>query len=342
MRGREVGRSAYGQAGLNRAEAEGLLRDFLAGDRRACARLITLAEEGDGAFPALYDRIFRKVGAAARTGVTGPPGSGKSTLVDRLIEQARKRGRTVGVVAVDPTSPFTGGALLGDRIRMKAAVHDEGVFVRSMATRGSLGGLSRAAVEACDVLDAFGCAEVLVETVGVGQAEHDVVSATDTVLVVLQPGSGDGVQALKAGLMEIADLFAVNKADLPGADALAADLASALELAAPRRAWRPPVLRVSAASGAGVGELFEAIERHRAFLRGEEALGETRRRKRIEHLRRVAEEGMRAMIFEEKGYGRAIAKALDGGGSGPYEVVGAFLGRLRSSLPEAETERGSR
>ncbi|MGH7149767.1 MAG: methylmalonyl Co-A mutase-associated GTPase MeaB, partial [Planctomycetota bacterium] len=311
-----MGRIADGKAGLNPAEAEGLLRDFLAGDRRACARLITLAEEGEEAFPALYDRIFARVGTAARTGITGPPGSGKSTLVDRFIEQARARGRRVGVVAVDPTSPFTGGALLGDRIRMTAAVHDEGVFVRSMATRGSLGGLSRAAVEACDVLDAFGCAEVFVETVGVGQAEHDVVSATDTVLVVLQPGAGDGVQALKAGLMEIADLFAVNKADLAGADALAADLASALELAAPRGAWRPPVLRVSASSGEGVGELFEAIERHRAFLRGEGALEAARRRKRVEHLRRVAEEGMRAMIFDEKGYGRAIARALDGGGAG--------------------------
>ncbi|HET6203082.1 MAG TPA: methylmalonyl Co-A mutase-associated GTPase MeaB [Planctomycetota bacterium] len=318
-----------------------LLRAFFAGDRRACARLITLAEEGDPSFSPLYDRVFARVGGGLRTGVTGPPGSGKSTLVDRLIEEGRRRGRRVGVVAVDPTSPFTGGALLGDRLRMKAALEDEGVFVRSMATRGSLGGLAKAAVEACDVLDAFGCGEILVETVGVGQAEHDVVSATDTVLVVLHPGAGDGVQAMKAGLMEIADLLVVNKSDLPGADRLAVDVEAALELAGRRGEWRPPVLKTAATTGEGTGALFAEIERHRAFLQEGGGLEAARRRKRAEHLRRVAEEGMRAMIFEEKGYGRAIARALDGGGRGPYAVVGEFLGRLRSSLPEADASEAS-
>jgi LAO/AO transport system kinase len=323
--------------------ADGLIRSFLRGDARACGRLLTMAEDGDPAFRALYDRIYARIGEAFRTGVTGPPGAGKSTLVDRLADHYRRRSRRVGVLAVDPTSPFTGGALLGDRIRMRTASVDAGVFVRSMATRGSLGGLARSAVEACDVLDAFGCQEILVETVGVGQAEADVVSAADTVLVVLQPGAGDGVQAMKAGLMEIGDLFVVNKADLPGADRVAADVEGALELASPRREWRPPVRRASAEKGEGIQEIAADVERHRAFLlETSPGLAAARRAKREHHLRRVLEEALGSMILDEKGYAKVLARSIGARGRGPYAVAEELLDRVRRNLPRARTPRNGR
>jgi len=314
--------------------ADGLIPAFLRGDARACGRLLTMAEAGDPAFRPLYDRIFPRIGRASRTGITGPPGAGKSTLVDRLVDLHRRRSRRVGVLAVDPTSPFTGGALLGDRIRMSTASRDAGVFVRSMATRGSLGGLARCAVEACDVLDAFGCEEILVETVGVGQAEADIVSATDTVVVVLHPGTGDAVQAMKAGMMEIGDLLVVNKADLPGAERLAADVEGAIELAAPRGAWRAPVLLASAERGEGIEEIAAAIERHREFLvEGPPGLEAARRSKREAHLRRVLEEALGSMILDEKGYAKLLARSLGSSGRGPYAVATEILERVRRSLP---------
>ena len=256
-----------------------LVHRFFAGEVAAAARLITMAENGDPQWRALYGRISSKVGRAFRTGFTGPPGAGKSTLVDACAKALRRGKKKVGVVAVDPSSPFSGGALLGDRIRMQRVQLDSGVFIRSMATRGALGGIARATVEACDVLDAFGFEEILVETVGVGQSETEILKASDTVVVVLCPGAGDGIQAMKAGLMEIADIFLINKADLPGAERLRGEVQDALGLLRGKPGWQPPVLETSASQGKGVAELLEAVGKHRDFLRREGRLEEGRRRR---------------------------------------------------------------
>jgi LAO/AO transport system kinase len=243
----------------------GLADRLLAGDPRAIARAISLVEDEAASATALLRQIFPRTGRAYLIGVTGPPGAGKSTLVDRMTQELRARGNTVGVVAVDPTSPFSGGAILGDRVRMQAHAGDPGVFIRSMATRGHLGGLARATYEVALVLDASGKDVVLIETVGVGQDEVDIVRTADVSIVTLVPGTGDDVQALKAGIMEIADLFVVNKADRDGADRTVASIESLLALEAyPPEAWRPPILKTQATSGAGVPELLDAIERFRA------------------------------------------------------------------------------
>src|SRR5581483_9171588 len=232
----------------------------LAGDPRAIARAISLIEDEDPSSADLVRDIFSHTGRAYLVGVTGPPGAGKSTLVDRIVFEIRKLGQSVGVIAVDPTSPFSGGAVLGDRLRMQAHASDEGVFIRSMATRGHLGGLARATGDAAIVLDAAGKDVIVIETVGVGQDEVDIVRTADVSIVTLVPGTGDEVQALKAGIMEIADIFVVNKSDREGADRLVAavDANLALETFASGR-WRPPVLKTMATAGKGVGELMEAL-----------------------------------------------------------------------------------
>ncbi len=253
----------------------------LDGDPRALARAISLIEDEAPQGAELVRQIFPHTGRAYLIGITGAPGSGKSTLVDRLTTEIRRKSQTVGIVAVDPTSPFSGGAILGDRVRMQAHAGDAGVFIRSMATRGHLGGLARATGEAALVLDAAGKDIVIIETVGVGQDEIDIVRTADVSVVTLVPGAGDEVQALKAGIMEIADIFVVNKADREGADRTSASIEANLSLQtfAPGD-WRPPIVKTEATTGRGVAELLDAIERFRAQTANSQG---ARRRARAEY-----------------------------------------------------------
>ncbi|MCS7195604.1 MAG: methylmalonyl Co-A mutase-associated GTPase MeaB [Meiothermus sp.] len=243
-----------------------LYERFLAQDARALARAITLVEAGYPEGQALLRRL-RGQGRARVVGLTGSPGAGKSSLTDRLIEEARKRGERVAVLAVDPSSPFTGGAILGDRIRMMRHHQDPMVYIRSLASRGALGGLAGATVATLTLLEAFGFDRIFVETVGVGQSEVDIARVADTTVLVLTPAAGDAVQAFKAGVMEIADVFVVNKFDLPGGERIVQELKTTLELAAPRPGgWKPPVLTAVAPKAEGIPELFEAIEAHHQHL----------------------------------------------------------------------------
>jgi LAO/AO transport system kinase len=258
-----------------------LSQRVLDGDPRAIARAISLIEEESNGGAELVRQIFSRTGHAYLVGVTGPPGAGKSTLVDRMTAQLRAAGQTVGVVAVDPTSPFTGGAILGDRVRMQAHAGDAGVFIRSMATRGHLGGLARATSEVALVFDAAGKDVVLIETVGVGQDEVDIVRTADVSIVTIVPGTGDEVQALKAGIMEIADIFVVNKADRDGADRTVASIEMMLSLQTfAAGEWRPPIVKTEATTGKGVPELMAALERFRTHTA---AAQRTRRRARAEY-----------------------------------------------------------
>jgi LAO/AO transport system kinase len=230
------------------------------------ARAISLIENDDPSRNKILSALYPHTGKAFVIGITGAPGAGKSSLVDRLLETLRKQGLTVGVIAVDPTSPFSGGAILGDRIRMQEHALDKDIFIRSMGTRGSLGGLSRATKDAVQVLDAFGKDVLIIETVGVGQSEVDIIKYADTTIVVLTPAGGDSVQTIKAGIMEIADIFVVNKADLPGADRTCSEVSMMLDLGANGRKWRPPVVRTITMDGTGIAEMYEAIGKHREFL----------------------------------------------------------------------------
>ena len=259
---------------------EELLSAATGGDRRSLARLLSLVERGGAPSREVASLAYRSGREAATVGVTGAPGSGKSTLVDRLISTVRAGGGPVGVLAVDPTSPFSGGAILGDRVRMQGHALDAGVFIRSMATRGHLGGLALAVPEALRVLAAAGLPLVLVETVGVGQVEVEVASATDTTVVVVNPRWGDAIQANKAGLLETADVFVVNKADNPGAAETRRDLEQMLDLSAPGT-WRPPVVETVATSNDGVERLWQEIRRHQEHLAADGSL-ERKRRSRLE------------------------------------------------------------
>jgi LAO/AO transport system kinase len=257
--------------------SKSLAQRLLDGDRRALARAITLVQDNDPAGWELVREVYPHTGQAAVFGLTGPPGSGKSTLIGALVAARRAAGRRVAVLSIDPSSPFTGGAVLGDRIRLTDHFLDSGVFIRSMANRGALGGLSEAALQTALLMDAAGNDDVFVETVGVGQAEVDIIDHADTVVLVLIPGSGDSIQALKAGVMEIPDIIVVNKSDHPLTDTMIREIRGVLSLA-PQRGWKVPIVKTQALTGLGTDALVARLEEHRAYIEAEGTLGDRRRR----------------------------------------------------------------
>ncbi|HLB39888.1 MAG TPA: methylmalonyl Co-A mutase-associated GTPase MeaB [Actinomycetota bacterium] len=308
-------------------DVDALVRGVLAGDARAVARAISLVEDGRAELPALSAGIYASTGTAATVGLTGAPGVGKSTLAGALVRVARAAGRRVAVLAVDPTSPYTGGALLGDRVRMQEHATDPDVFIRSMATRGHLGGMALAAPEAVRILDAAGYDLVVVETVGVGQAEVDVAAATDTALVVLAPGLGDAVQMAKAGILEVADVFVVNKADRPGAADVERELQQMLQLGATHE-WEPPVLTTSAIEPEGVEELWVAVERHRAWLVDSGTLDAKRTARLLREVEALAAERFKLATAEALEAGGDVATRLLERSVDPYAAADALLGRI--------------
>jgi LAO/AO transport system kinase len=284
-------------AAPGRTAAE-LSEQLLAGDKRALARAISLVENDDPEGWALVREVYPHTGNAAMVGFTGPPGVGKSTLIGALVKEARSKDREVAVLSIDPSSPFTQGALLGDRIRLTEHFLDPGVFIRSMASRGSLGGLSEATLQAALLMDAAGKQDVFLETVGVGQAEVDIIDHADTVVLVLMPGSGDSIQALKAGVMEIPDVIVVNKADHPLTDTMIREIRGTLSLA-PQGDWRVPILRTEAARGEGVDELAERIREHREHIREAGTLEERRRRNLMNEVIGLAAYRMRRRLEDQ-------------------------------------------
>lgn len=320
---------------MTQAPSASLSERLLAGERFALARMISWAENGNARFPEALEAIWCQVGRARRMGITGPPGAGKSTLVNELARMIREEESTVGILAVDPSSPLSGGALLGDRIRMEDRTADSGVFIRSMASRGSHGGMARATVDAMDVMDAFGMHDVLVETVGVGQAEYDVVAAADTVLVVLCPGAGDGVQAMKSGLLELADVIAINKCDLPGADRLTSDMQEAVHLrTAGRDRWASPVVQCSAGKREGVEDVFAAVKSHREHL--SDTLPDHRRRKRIQQVRQVVGERLDEALWKKGDFGDQV-EAMLRSGTTPYAVARRVTQNLLKLAQETQS-----
>jgi LAO/AO transport system kinase len=348
-------------------DLERLLAEFDARRPAAVARMVSIVENHRPGFDVALGLLHGRMGRARRIGITGPPGAGKSSLTVHVARSYREAGLTVGIVAVDPTSPFTGGALLGDRIRMEAVALDSGVFIRSMATRGSLGGLASATREVADVLDAYGFDRILIETVGVGQSELEVARTADTTVVTLVPESGDAIQALKAGLMEIADIFVVNKADRPGADKLRmeielmlglrlgpvlrpvpghhgvelqefvnpAKVARAAATADAADQWTPPVVRTVAITGDGTDELIAAVDRHYTYLERSGELRQRRRRRLRERVVEVVQNRMQQRLWEDEGTNAWLETqlpAMEAGERSPFAVADTLLARSADVL----------
>lgn len=305
-----------------------LVENARQGNRRAVARLISLVEDGGAELGAAMQAIYPHTGGSYSIGITGAPGAGKSTLTERLIARVRRDGHQVGVLAVDPSSPFSGGALLGDRVRMQSHATDPEVFIRSMATRGHLGGISLATPEAMRVLEAAGKDIVIIETVGVGQSEVEITDACDTTLVVVNPGWGDAVQAAKAGLMEIADVFVVNKADRPGAQDSVRELKQMLEMS--EAEWKPEIVETVATKGDGIDGLWTAIDKHRAWQE-EHGLLEARRRRRVEREIKdiVAERFRRRIETESVDRLRELTDAVVARDLDPYEAADLLMASMK-------------
>jgi LAO/AO transport system kinase len=311
-------------------DVSSLVEGVLQGDRRAMARAISMVEDGAEGLAELSAGLYPHTGNAYTIGLTGSPGVGKSSLAAQLVQAARSRELSIAVLAIDPTSPFSGGALLGDRLRMQAHATDPGVFIRSMATRGHLGGMALAAPEALRILDASGKDLIVVETVGVGQAEVEVATATDTTVVVVSPGWGDAVQVAKAGILEIADVFVVNKADRDGATEAARDLEHMLKMGSEGE-WTPPVVKTSATTGQGVDELWEAIERHRKHLESTGLGEELRRRRLLAEVEEMTSQRLKEKVRRTLEADGSLAEELAERRVDPYRAVAMLVERVQGS-----------